>query len=94
MRNKKSLFTISAQNTDLKPRLPLESVYHENEYDQDKEEIRNRLEIYNQIISEYYDERTNGKRNDSWTSQMANMLEKQSRMYMKEFVEKLELNLK
>ncbi|WNS76683.1 oxygen-insensitive NADPH nitroreductase [Bacillus sp. DTU_2020_1000418_1_SI_GHA_SEK_038] len=83
-----------AQNTDKKPRLPLQSVYHENEYHQDKEEIRNGLEMYNGIISEYYFKRTDGKRNDTWTSQMANMLEKQSRMYMKEFVEKLELNLK
>lgn len=83
-----------AQITDKKPRLPLHAIYHENEYSQSLEENREQLEVYNQIISEYYLERTKGKRNDTWTSQMANMLEKPTRMYMKEFVEKLGMNLK
>lgn len=83
-----------AQDTAKKPRLPLKSVYHENEYTQNEDEIRQLLEEYNQGISEYYFERTNGRRNDTWTGQMANMLEKQTRMYMRDFVEKLEMNLK
>ncbi|MBS4188636.1 oxygen-insensitive NADPH nitroreductase [Bacillus sp. FJAT-49705] len=83
-----------AQMTDKKPRLPLEHVYHENEYRQNNEESRNQLQLYNNIISEYYVARTNGERNDTWTSQMVNMLEKQSRMYMKEFVQKTGMNLK
>ncbi|QED47054.1 oxygen-insensitive NADPH nitroreductase [Cytobacillus dafuensis] len=83
-----------AQMTDKKPRLPLEHVYHENEYRQNNEEYRNQLQLYNNIISEYYVARTNGERNDTWTSQMANMLEKQSRMYMKEFVQKTGMDLK
>ena len=72
--------------TDKKPRLPYEHVYHENEYEQNEEEYRNQLETYNKIISNYYAERTNGERKDTWTSQMASMLEKHTRMSMKEFV--------
>lgn len=83
-----------AQMADKKLRLPLEHVYHENEYRQNIEQNRNQLQIYNNIISEYYVERTNGARNDTWTNQMASMLEKKSRMYMKEFIQKMGMNLK
>jgi FMN reductase (NADPH) len=76
--------------TDKKPRLPLSHVYHENEYnitDYDRQ-----LTDYNNIISRYYKERTGGKRTDTWTAQMANMLEKKSRMYMKDYVEGQKFN--
>ncbi|MFP7295604.1 oxygen-insensitive NADPH nitroreductase [Neobacillus niacini] len=79
---------------DKKPRLPFEHIYHEEEYEQDKEVYLCQLQDYNQVISNYYEERTNGKRKDTWTEQMANMLEKQTRMYMKEFVQKNKMNLR
>ncbi|MGM9928148.1 MAG: oxygen-insensitive NADPH nitroreductase [Bacillus sp. (in: firmicutes)] len=69
-----------------KPRLPLANVYHENEYQAD-ETSENQLKAYNEIISRYYEERTNGKRNDTWTEQIVGMLSKKSRGYMKDFVE-------
>ena len=50
-----------------KPRLPLEHIYHENSYQQDKEEYINQLEKYNDTIQNYYYERTGGKRTDTWT---------------------------
>ena len=52
------------------------------------------LQEYNATISSYYQERTQGERSDTWTGQMANMLSKPARMYMKEFVEKQGLNKK
>lgn len=79
---------------DLKPRLPLEHVYHEEEYEQNAEDYLQQLTEYDQMISVYYDERTGGKRKDRWTEQMANMLEKQTRMYMKDFVQKNKMNLR
>jgi FMN reductase (NADPH) len=79
---------------DQKPRLPLEHVYHEEEYQQDKKVYLRQLQEYDQIISTYYEERTGGKRKDRWTEQMANMLEKQTRMYMNEFVQKNKMNLR
>ncbi|HYK73125.1 MAG TPA: oxygen-insensitive NADPH nitroreductase [Pseudoneobacillus sp.] len=83
-----------AQQPDKKPRLPLQHVYHEETYEQDSATYEKQLSAYNQTISEYYYERTNGKRNDTWTEQMANMLNTPKRMYMKEFVEKKGYNLK
>ena len=78
---------------DQKPRLPFEHIYHEEEYEQDKDVYLRQLQEYNEIISTYYEQRTDGKRKDRWTEQMANMLEKQTRMYMKEFVQKNKMNL-
>ncbi|AOH53613.1 NADPH-dependent oxidoreductase [Peribacillus muralis] len=74
--------------SDKKPRLPKSNIYHENGYQEDKQEYIEQLEAYNETISDYYDQRTKGKRKDTWTGQMADMLEKKSRLYMKDYVEK------
>lgn len=84
---------IPVKLTDKKPRLPLEHVYHEDEYEQNTEEYMSQLHKYDALISRYYEERTGGNRKDRWTQQMAVMLDKKSRMYMKEFVQKNKLNL-
>ncbi|MCM3597349.1 oxygen-insensitive NADPH nitroreductase [Metabacillus idriensis] len=76
-----------AQNPDKKPRIQTEHIYHEEAYETDSETYIRQLEDYNRVISAYYHERTEGKRTDTWTSQMAAMLSKPTRMYMKEFVE-------
>ncbi|MCC3358739.1 oxygen-insensitive NADPH nitroreductase [Bacillus sp. REN16] len=81
-----------AQMPDKKPRLPFEHIYHEDEYQQDEALFKQGLDTYNQTISDYYTKRTNGKRSDTWTGQMANMLEKPKRMYMKDFVKKQGFN--
>lgn len=77
---------------DQKPRLPFEHVYHENEYQQDDEVYKSQLEQYNNVITDYYVERTGGERSDTWTSQMAEMLSHPQRMYMRDFVEEQGLN--
>ncbi|MBA4535570.1 oxygen-insensitive NADPH nitroreductase [Bacillus aquiflavi] len=83
-----------AKETAKKPRLPLEHIYHTNEYERDIKVSESQLQEYNQTISVYYKERTNGKRSDTWTGQIANMLEKSTRTYMKEYVEKQKMNLR
>lgn len=83
-----------AKVNDLKPRLSMEHVYHEEEYEQNEEVYLHQLKEYDEMISSYYEERTGGKRKDRWTEQMANMLEKQTRMYMKQFVQKNKMNLR
>jgi FMN reductase (NADPH) len=83
-----------AQQPDKKPRLPFNHIYHEDGYNTDANQYKQQLENYNKEISEYYIERTNGKRQDSWSEQIANMMEKPTRMYMKEYVQKKGFNLK
>lgn len=82
-----------AKETAKKPRIPFEHIYHEEEYKQDQEAYVRELEQYNEIVSNYYDQRTNGIRKDTWTGQMARMLSNPTRMYMKQFVQKKGLNL-
>lgn len=81
-----------ARETSKKPRLPMEHIYSENEYPQDMSEYKQQLEAYNDVISSYYHERTKGRRNDTWTAQISQMLERKSRMYMKEYVESKDMN--
>ncbi|WP_062352511.1 oxygen-insensitive NADPH nitroreductase [Bacillus kwashiorkori] len=69
-----------------KPRLPLHHVFKENKYEANQEKIRNDLHEYNDIIHQYYHERTAGKRGDTWTNQMAKTLGNKVRMYMNDFV--------
>ncbi|MGP7819634.1 oxygen-insensitive NADPH nitroreductase [Niallia sp. 01092] len=82
------------QHTEKKPRIPFQHVYYENEYKQDMETYKKELQEYNEVISAYYKERTNNVRQDTWTSQMAAMLEGKSRLYMKEFVKSKKMNLR
>ncbi|WP_034760305.1 oxygen-insensitive NADPH nitroreductase [Rossellomorea vietnamensis] len=83
---------IPEHHSDVKPRLPLESVYHEDSYNVDETSIKEGLDRYDETISAYYHARTAGKRSDRWTAQMAKMLSGKKRMYMKEFVEKKGFN--
>jgi FMN reductase (NADPH) len=83
-----------AQQPDKKPRLPFEHVYHEETYEQDRAKFEEQLKQYNDTVSAYYEKRTNGKRRDTWTGQMANMLSNPVRMYMKEFIEGKGFNLR
>lgn len=74
----------SDENPDLKPRLPLAASLCEDEYNLD-----NKIHIlkeYDEKISNYYSERTNGLRNDTWTAQMASHVSKPLRPHMKEFL--------
>jgi len=81
-----------AQHPDQKQRLPLEHIYHEDEYQGDQTKYLAQLKEYDQQISSYYEQRTNGQRKDTWTGQMAGLLSRPTRMYMKEFVEKKGFN--
>ncbi|WP_078378545.1 oxygen-insensitive NADPH nitroreductase [Sutcliffiella halmapala] len=76
-----------AQQTDIKPRLPFHHIYHEEVYNQDLGSYSEQLDGYNQTISDYYQARTSGKRTDTWTGQMANMLKQPKRLGMKEYLE-------
>ncbi|WP_201716743.1 oxygen-insensitive NADPH nitroreductase [Rossellomorea arthrocnemi] len=83
---------IPESHSDVKPRLPMETVYHEDSYNVDEASIKEGLDRYDETISAYYHARTAGKRSDRWTAQMAKMLSGKKRMYMKEFVEKKGFN--
>ena len=60
-----------------KPRLPLEVVYKENRYDTSGDE--DVLRDYDEVIRDYYVTRTGGERNETWTQQMSDFVEKPQR---------------
>lgn len=78
----------------VKPRLPLEHIYHEETYPQDAELYKRQLQQYNEEISAYYHERTQGKRADRWTAQMQARMSRPSRTYLKGFLESRKFPLK
>lgn len=74
----------------IKPRLPLKAVFHEDEYEDKQAE----LEEYNEIISAYYNERTDGLRQDRWTEQIIGLLTSKQREFMMDFVKSKHFALK
>ncbi|MBU9720530.1 MULTISPECIES: oxygen-insensitive NADPH nitroreductase [Bacillaceae] len=78
---------VPASSTEQKPRLPFDHIYHEEVYQQNETDYIDQLNKYNSTISSYYNKRTNGKRKDRWTEQMATMLSTPKRTNMKEFLQ-------
>lgn len=74
----------SNHNPGIKPRLPLDVVFKQNKYNTDGDEER--IEEYDKLAREYYIKRTKGKRDDTWTKQMSEKMEKELRPHMKEFL--------
>lgn len=82
------------QEPDIKPRLPLENIYHEDEYEQNEKVFKDELTKYDEVISSYYTDRTAGQRTGGWTAMMAYKLTSPVRTYMKEFLQKKGFPLK
>lgn len=74
-----------AEQPELKPRLPIELVFHENRYqplDKDK------LADYDDEIAEYYHHRTHNKRSETWSNAITTNLSKEKRPFMLEYLHK------
>ena len=70
----------------VKPRLPVEAILHENEYDEAKYESI--LPEYDNTIQAYYASRGSNQKTATWTQQMANFLRKPRREDIKEVLAK------
>ncbi len=75
-----------------KPRMPQRIVVHEEVYHEDI--LAEGLAEYEQITSDYYTKRTNGKVNIGWTHQMAHYLSHPRRVHLKNFIERQGIGLK
>lgn len=62
----------AAETPDKKPRLPIEAVLKEDFYDESHDEEL--MKSYNETISNYYNERTNGTSKDRWTERCGKYL--------------------
>ncbi len=68
-----------AQDPGLKPRLPLAMVLHQDSY-QDLDEQQ--LTSYNQVLSDYYQQRTKGKLDTNFSEHIEKTLNKEARPHM------------
>lgn len=73
-----------AKRNAVKPRLPLSLVLKEESYTTEGDEAA--LLEYDHIISEYYRERTAGKRSNTWTQGVTSMMKAKLRPHMKTFL--------
>ncbi|GGI39391.1 oxygen-insensitive NADPH nitroreductase [Mammaliicoccus stepanovicii] len=62
-----------------KQRLPFEHVFHENKYNADKVAQLEQIERYDKDIQNYYEQRTNGQRSETWSEQIVNMMSQKTR---------------
>lgn len=69
-----------AQNPELKPRLPLSVVLKQNGYTTEGDQQA--LSEYDAQVAAYYRSRTGGRKDQGWTEQMAEMLEKEARPHL------------
>lgn len=81
-----------AQSPKVKPRLPIDVVLKNEFYtiDGDEEKIKK----YDEQISEYYKSRTKGRRNDTWSKQMAEKMSTELRPHMKSFLKMKKFEMK
>lgn len=77
---------VPATRNEVKPRLPVEAILHENVYDEGK--YKEILPAYDEIIQAYYGNRSANQKSDTWTAQMASFLRKPRRPHIREFLAK------
>lgn len=80
------------QNPEVKPRLPLSAVLHEESYDQSRNETG--IKAYDPVVQRYYQTRTGGTKNSNWSQEMSSLLGKESRPHMQEFLQRRGFALK
>lgn len=67
------------QEPQLKPRLPQHFMYSENEYTVPQENLNDQLTDYDEIVTQYYDLRSENRRMDSWTNLVTNYSQNQGK---------------
>lgn len=70
-----------------KPRLPRSAVCHQGAY-QSAEKIKVAIDDYDQLVKKYYQVRSDGKLDMTWSQQMQKQSATQSRPFMLEFLQK------
>jgi nitroreductase len=73
-----------AQNPEVKPRLPLSVILKQDRYHDEAD--ANTISDYDNRVREYYQTRTGGNKDTAWSEQISEMLVKEARPHMKEFL--------
>jgi len=75
---------VPLEEQEVKPRLPIEAVLHENSYSITK--YSSLLDQYDITFRKYYETRTKNAKHMTWTKTMATFLSDKKRTHMKEFI--------
>ena len=73
-----------AEDPEVKPRLPVSVILKENSYDSNDEEEQ--INLYDEVVRNYYAERSGNKKSQSWSEQMSGLLSSQARPHMRAFL--------
>lgn len=73
-----------AQNPEVKPRLPLSVVLKQDRYDDESDPAT--IGEYDEQVREYYRTRTGGNKDTAWSEQISEMLVKEARPHMLEYL--------
>lgn len=73
------------QDPEVKPRLPLEVVLKQDRYDDSTD--AELIATYDQTVRTYYQQRTGGQKEMSWSEQISTMLRKEARPHMLSFLQ-------
>jgi nitroreductase len=76
------------EKPEQKPRMPVKMVLKDDYYSEDD------LNKYNEMCSDYYQNRSTGSRDETWTHQIANMVSVPARPHMKGFLKKQGFDVK
>ncbi len=74
------------EHNEVKPRLPVDAILHENHYDAKK--YQTLLPAYDETIEAYYKRRSSNQKSTTWTKQMADFLKAPRRAEITEFLKK------
>jgi len=73
-----------AQNPEVKPRLPLSVILKKDRYSDDND--TNAISEYDSQVREYYKTRTGGNKDSTWSEQISEMLVKEARPHIKDYL--------
>ncbi|AOV06608.1 oxygen-insensitive NADPH nitroreductase [Sporosarcina ureilytica] len=74
------------EDNEVKPRLPIEAILHENSYDEEK--YNELIPEYDQTMKTYYQNRGANQKDITWSESMTAFLGTPRRLHMKEFLQK------
>ena len=78
------------EKPEQKPRLPIDIILKEDSYQENATDLKR----YNETCRDYYQNRSSGSRDDTWTGQIAGMVSKPARPHMKKFLKKKGFDLR
>lgn len=83
---------VPVETNEVKPRLPVEAILHENTYDAEK--YAELLPAYDETIQAYYEKRSSNQKSTTWTKQMADFLKAPRREEISAYLKKQGFEMK